>query len=267
MSGFETNHEEEQSMELEALEAIYADLFTVVSEKPLEWKVHLEPTEGGEGETNHVGIDFSCRIPERYPDEPPEVDVAGTKGLTPKQVEELLDLAKTQAEENVGMAMGYTIAEGLKEWLADNNVPSAVDGSMHGEMLRRMAEGDRDRRKVEEVKEAEAKARAEDEEDDETIRRRRQADGTPVTIASFAAWKAAFDSEMRGGKAVAEDLVAKKPSGKEMFVRHLVVEEVEEAQEEDDVLVGDEGAFLDEEDLEDLSDDDEDDDDDDDETA
>lgn len=30
---------------------------------------------------------------------------------------------------------------------------------MHGEMLRRMAEGDRDRRKVEEVKEAEAKVR------------------------------------------------------------------------------------------------------------
>ncbi|CAM9570014.1 unnamed protein product, partial [Ectocarpus sp. 13 AM-2016] len=35
-------------MELEALEAIYVDLFSIVSEKPLEWKVHLEPTEGGE---------------------------------------------------------------------------------------------------------------------------------------------------------------------------------------------------------------------------
>ncbi|CAN0183473.1 unnamed protein product [Hapterophycus canaliculatus] len=41
-------------MELEALEAIYADLFSVTSEKPkLAWKVHLEPTEGGEGEVNH----------------------------------------------------------------------------------------------------------------------------------------------------------------------------------------------------------------------
>lgn len=47
---------------------------------------------------------------------------------TSQQVEELLQLAQTQAEENVGMAMGYTIAESLKEWLADNNVPSAVDG-------------------------------------------------------------------------------------------------------------------------------------------
>ncbi|CAM9937686.1 unnamed protein product [Ectocarpus sp. 12 AP-2014] len=263
MSGFETNHEEEQSMELEALEAIYADLFSIVSEKPLEWKVHLEPTEGGEGEVNHVGIDFTCRIPERYPDEAPGVEVEATKGLTPKQIEELQALAKTQAEENVGMAMGYTIAEGLKEWLADNNVPSAVDGSMHGEMLRRMAEGDRDRRKVEQVKEAEAKARAEDEEDDETIRRRRQIDGTPVTIESFKAWQTAFELEMRGGKAIAEEQVAKKPSGKEMFLRHLVAEEAEvaEGEEEDDVMVGDEGAFLDEEDLDDLSDDDDDDDD------
>lgn len=57
------NHEEEQSMELEALEAIYADLFSVVSQRgegaPLEWKVHLEPTEGGEGEVNHGGWELN----------------------------------------------------------------------------------------------------------------------------------------------------------------------------------------------------------------
>lgn len=40
-------------MEVEALEAIYADAFTVMSEKPLEWRVHLQPTEGGMGEVNH----------------------------------------------------------------------------------------------------------------------------------------------------------------------------------------------------------------------
>lgn len=40
-------------MEVEALEAIYAEAFTVIVEKPLEWKVHLQPTEGGAGEVNH----------------------------------------------------------------------------------------------------------------------------------------------------------------------------------------------------------------------
>ncbi|CAN0262620.1 unnamed protein product, partial [Ectocarpus fasciculatus] len=43
-----------------------------------------------------VGIDFTCRIPERYPDEAPGVDVEATKGLTPKQIEELQALAQTQ---------------------------------------------------------------------------------------------------------------------------------------------------------------------------
>ena len=40
-------------MEVEALEAIYAEAFTVTNDNPLEWKVHLEPTEGGSGEASH----------------------------------------------------------------------------------------------------------------------------------------------------------------------------------------------------------------------
>lgn len=44
----------------------------------------------------------------------------------------------------------------------------------------------------------------------------------------------AFELEMRGGKAIAEEQVAKKPSGKEMFLRHLVAEEAEVAEGEED---------------------------------
>lgn len=43
-----------------------------------------------------VGINFICRIPEQYPDEAPDVDVEVAKGLTPKQCEELVLLARTQ---------------------------------------------------------------------------------------------------------------------------------------------------------------------------
>lgn len=39
---------------------------------------------------------------------------------------------------------------------------------------------------------------------------------------------------MRGGKAIAEEQVAKKPSGKEMFLRHLVAEEAEVAEGEEE---------------------------------
>ena len=44
------------------------------------------------------GIDFICRIPARYPDEAPMVDVEVTKGLTANQFQELLQLAKAQVE-------------------------------------------------------------------------------------------------------------------------------------------------------------------------
>ena len=43
-----------------------------------------------------VGIDFICRIPARYLDEAPMVDVEVTKGLTTNQCQELLQLAKAQ---------------------------------------------------------------------------------------------------------------------------------------------------------------------------
>lgn len=68
------NHEEEQSMEVEALEAIYAEAFSVTNGSPLEWKVHLEPTEGGSGEASHgeqssiVYIEISMlNVPVQYP--------------------------------------------------------------------------------------------------------------------------------------------------------------------------------------------------------
>lgn len=52
------------------------------------------------------------------------------------------------------------LVDGCYRWgLVNSFCVYGLRRSMHGEMLRRMAEGDRDRRKVEEVKEAEAKVR------------------------------------------------------------------------------------------------------------
>lgn len=47
------NYAEEQSLEVEALESIYAEDFKKTSDAPvLQWQVHLEPYQSGEGE-NH----------------------------------------------------------------------------------------------------------------------------------------------------------------------------------------------------------------------
>ncbi|CAN0489969.1 unnamed protein product, partial [Discosporangium mesarthrocarpum] len=51
-----------------------------------------------------VGVELTCRIPETYPDTPPGVGVEVTKGLSAKQGEELLALAKAQVSEVCGTA-------------------------------------------------------------------------------------------------------------------------------------------------------------------
>lgn len=50
----------------------------------------------------------------------------------------------------------------------------------------------------------------------------------------FCVEQAAFDLEMRGQKEIVADAIAKKPTGKEMFLRHLVVEEEEDEGEGDE---------------------------------
>ncbi len=52
--------------------------------------------------------------------------VAADKGLLPEQVGELQRLVDAAAEENVGMAAVFTIAESVKDWLLRNNVDCGV---------------------------------------------------------------------------------------------------------------------------------------------
>ena len=113
-------------MESEALESIYVDDFEQVSASPFHWKVSIQPYSAGDGEENHVGIVLEAKLPAAYPNEVPELEVVVTKGLGDEQREALLALAKEKAEENLGMAMIYTIADELKEWLAAHNEPMQV---------------------------------------------------------------------------------------------------------------------------------------------
>ena len=48
----------------------------------------------------------------------------------------------------------------------------------------------------------------------------------------FLTSKVAFDLEIRGDKAIAAEAIAKKPSGKDMFLRHLVTEDEDDDDED-----------------------------------
>jgi RWD domain len=93
-----------------------------------------------------VGVNLICKIGSSYPDTAPEIEIEITDGLLPAQARELQQLANETAEANVGMPMGYTIAEAIREWLVENNI-SNTDGSMHANMLRRMDEKSKQTRK------------------------------------------------------------------------------------------------------------------------
>ncbi|OWZ02662.1 hypothetical protein PHMEG_00025735 [Phytophthora megakarya] len=210
-------------MEVEALEAIYMDDFTKLSDEPLTYQVHVVPNQDGEG--NFVALLLKASIPETYPDIEPEIEVVVKKGLADSQVKEIKQLLTQQIQENMGMAMMYTLSEAVREYLVENN-REGNDGSEHQEMLRRMELKKKKEEKVEADKLEQANA------DDEE--KRREFHGTPVTVETFAAWKAKFDAEMAGTKKVSlKDESTAKLTGRQLWKTGMVTEDgAEEAEAE-----------------------------------
>ena len=141
-----SEHQEEQEMEAEALEAIFDHAFEAISaEQPYKWAVKLLPVDcaGDEQEEearNHVGIRLVATIPLDYPESLPDLDVEIVFGLTDEHRTKLLDMAIEESNNNEGMPAIFTICEVLREWLADNNVKGLDDASMHAQMMRRSKE-------------------------------------------------------------------------------------------------------------------------------
>jgi RWD domain len=69
-----------------------------------------------------VAVTLQVEFPEGYPnDTVPILSIAPDKGLNKKQSDELLSLANGLASDNIGMPSIFVVAEGIKEWLVDNN--------------------------------------------------------------------------------------------------------------------------------------------------
>jgi hypothetical protein len=146
-------HCEEQEMEAEALTAIFDDCMEVVKDtQPFEWVIKLWPEQHVDDDddpnaptTNHVGIQVVATIPLDYPETSlPEMKIQVLKGLTDEHEEELLALAKEEAENNQGMPVMYAVCERLREWLSENNEPGMDDKSMYAQMIKREKEKERE---------------------------------------------------------------------------------------------------------------------------
>uniref|UniRef100_A0A8C4QT05 RWD domain-containing protein 1 n=1 Tax=Eptatretus burgeri TaxID=7764 RepID=A0A8C4QT05_EPTBU len=221
-----TDYVEEQTNEFEALQSIYSDCFSVISEEPTSFTIEVSSDLSHKsGEVLKVELKFT--FVERYPDEPPLFEVVSRGNLSDDDVCSLKSLLNEQAEENVGMVMIFTLVSAAQEHL--------------NELV--------DQIKSQKDKEVERKQLEQEEADNERFQ------GTPVTIENFLAWKIAFNleyAEMRSKKYQRDDELGGKCklTGKQLFERdrNLDTSDMQFLEEGDNVEV-DESLFQDLDDL------------------
>lgn len=227
------DHTEEQHNEIEALDSIYCGEMEIVTQEPT--CVFIIPVKSDDyDEESMVGIMARLKFeytPE-YPEELPLIDFDSAEGLDDSQQESLLSHLKSQAEENIGMVMIFTLVSAAQEWLNNLN--------------------DETRRLNEEMEEK----RLRDEEEAE----RKRFEGTRVTVESFLAWKKAFDLEMGINREKEKEEKSKKLTGRELFLRDKSLNEsdLKFLEEGGDSVKVDESLFDEELDELDLADENED---------
>lgn len=213
------DYDEEQANELEALEAIYAQDFYVVSaDAPRSFELVVVPN--ADGVDNHVSLRLLVDFPATYPAVPANVRMRSEKGLVERQMQALQSILEQASAASVGEVSIYTIAEALREYLLQHNKPEL---SMHAQM--------------------EAREKAKDTEEEERIAKRKALEdrieakklepsplgiepGTLVTPESFARWRALFDAEQRAIREAKDALKPKtgKLTGKQLFLQNLAKE-------------------------------------------
>ncbi|KAH9854130.1 RWD-domain-containing protein [Lenzites betulinus] len=208
--------------EFEVLESIYPDEFTKLSER--EITIDVEPDDPVDG-IEPLTLAFNVEYTDDYPDALPKFTLDATQGeLDEAELEHLHDELQRVGEENLGMAMTFTLVAHLRERLSA--------------LMR-----EREERERHEAAEKERKALEAEE-----ARTR----GTPVTLESFHAWKVKFDKEMAVKRAREEEeklkgLSAKEReefkksqtrlSGRQLFERDTNLAALEEDVEDDGVSV------------------------------
>ncbi|XP_060761510.1 RWD domain-containing protein 1 [Neoarius graeffei] len=221
-----TDYGEEQRNELEAIQSIYPDSFTVLCEMPISFTITVSSDAGESDEMVQVTLKFT--YVENYPDEAPLWEIQSQENLEDRDTEDILSLLQQQAEENLGMVMIFTLVTAVQEKL--NEIIDQMK-------IRREEEK---KRKEREAEEAEKKA----------------FQGTVVTIENFLAWKARFEQEMaelkRKKQKEDEQAGKNKLTGKQLFERdrNLDTSDIQFLEDAGNSVEVDESLFQDMDDLE-----------------
>jgi len=217
------DYEQEQEMEVEALQAILMDDIKEIdpSESGIAttarcFQILLSPQDDDFDESAYVPVQLALIFAhtEKYPDEPPLLNVKSVRGIKSDDLASLKEKLDQEATENLGMAMVYTLVSSAKEWLSEKYGQNGGD---------------------EEPEETE-------EKEEEVI----VPHGEAVTVESFLAWRERFEAELalQRAKLMPDSALTapkeKKLTGRQYFEsgRHAVkgastVADEDEEEEED----------------------------------
>jgi len=236
------NHKEEQESEIEALESIYPTEFNLIQSDPYIFRIFVKSERYDEGDNGLCAV-LQFKLPEAYPEELPEFQILVNNeddeeaeedyetNLEPDHVTDLTKFLNDIAQENLGMAMTFTMVSDTQEWL---------NKRYEKELKERE---DEEERRIQEAEEAE----------------RNRFEGTKVNVQNFMEWKMKFDAEIAIKRREAiereRELIGNKLTGRELFLRDNTLNESDlKFMEEGEVAI-DEALFADVDDL-DLEDDD-----------
>ncbi|KAJ6596868.1 RWD-domain-containing protein [Mycena vulgaris] len=200
--------------EFEVLESIYPSELTKISDTIIQLDVEPEDYDSEDG-GEQLKITLEVQYPPQYPDVLPELSLHAIEGegeIEDSEISDLLKDLRAVGEENLGIAMTFTLVSHLREQLS-------VLVKTRAEK-RRKAEMEKERLALEAE---EARTR-----------------GTPVTPESFTAWKIKFDQELAAARKAREDeklrgftpkereetrRIVGRLSGRQLFERNKNLEE------------------------------------------
>lgn len=233
-----TDHEGEQEMEIEALQAILMDDIEEIpsSESGLNtsarcFQIRVSPMDDDEEEPTDIPVRLAVIFAHTptYPDAAPLLKVRSLQGINDSEIRQLQTKLEAEVEENLGMAMMYTLATSAKEWLREK----------YGQ---------------EEVQEEEE----DDTEKEEVIEKH----GEVVTVESFVAWRDRYEAEiaLERAKLMPDSALLaskeKKISGRHWFEMKVAGKMVEDDEDDEEIDDDDEDIDFGDDDDEDIDEDD-----------
>ena len=188
---------EEQESEIEALEVIFPDEFTILAKKPFKFEIMIN--SNSESAENHLQMLLIVELPHDYPNTIPDMRLKNKspKYLDNRMIDEYECQMRAKAHESVGMQMIFEICEHLREQIGDIN----------DKVLTKFNEV---QKKIEEQEIYDAGPKTSNMED---------LDYTPVNEETFGKWCAEFLNKLKEEEENNKTEQDLRPTGKEIFMQ------------------------------------------------